>query len=566
MSSDTRFITNENGQSLVNRFTTIIGKDTTNFDCLVGYFYSSGFYLLKSALEKTQKVRILIGLNTNKETFDLIQRGKAQQEFNLSHAETKDVYAKSIVSELNEVEETKNIEEGIRVFIKWISEKRLEIRAFPTANLHAKLYIMTHEKGSRDKGRVVTGSSNFSVSGLKGNLELNVELKDAPDYDFAIKKFNELWDQSVDVSERYVQTVKAKTWLNDSISPYDLYLKCLYEYFQDEINQFSDDDGFSPTDFMKLSYQDEAVTSARQIIRKYGGVFLSDVVGLGKTFISALLAQKLRSDGRILVLAPPHVLDRNNQGSWPNVFYAFDVSARFESIGQMDKIIQEGTDRYKTVFIDEAHRFRSDDTETYAKLSQICFGKQVVLVTATPYNNRPSDILSLIKLFQKPNDSTIPNIRNLQGFFAKLESKAKKYNRKTDYENYIKAVKENARSVRENVLKHLMVRRTRAEVTRFFREDIEQQGLTFPEVEKPEPLFYKLNAKEEAVFSETLSLMKMLTFARYAPLIYSKEPLRGDEVIGQSNMKSFMKTLLIKRMDSSIAAFCSTLDRFRRWS
>lgn len=564
MTTDTRFITNENGQSLVERFTTLIGRDTTNFDCLVGYFYSSGFHLLKPALDKTQKIRVLIGLSTNKETFDLIQRGNAQQELSLSHAETKDVYAQTVVSELNEVEETKKIETGVRAFIEWISQKKLEIRAFPTANLHAKMYIMTHEKGSRDKGRVVTGSSNFSVSGLKGNLELNVELKDAPDYDFAIKKFNELWDQSVDVSDRYVQTVQSKTWLNDAINPYDLYLKCLYEYFQDEINQFSDDDAFSPVDFMKLAYQEEAVTSARQIIRKYGGVFLSDVVGLGKTFISALLAQRLRSDGRILVLAPPHVLDRNNQGSWPNVFYAFDVSARFESIGQLDKVLQDGTDGYKTVFIDEAHRFRSDDTETYAKLAQVCFGKQVVLVTATPYNNRPSDILSLIKLFQKPYDSTIPNVRNLQNFFAQLENKAKKHDRKTDYENYIKAVKENARSVRENVLKHLMVRRTRAEVTRFFRDDIEQQGLTFPEVEKPEPLFYKLNEKEEAVFSETLRLMKLLTFARYTPLLYSKEPLRADEMTGQRNMKSFMKTLLIKRMDSSIAAFRSTLDRFLR--
>ena len=194
MTSDTRFITNENGQSLVERFTKLIGHDTTNFDCLVGYFYSSGFHLLKPALNKTQKIRVLIGLSTNRETFDLIQQGNAQQELNLSHAETKDVYAQTVVSELNEVEETRKIETGVRTFIEWISQKKLEIRAFPTANLHAKLYIMTHEQGSRDKGRVVTGSSNFSVSGLKGNLELNVELKDAPDYDFAIKKFGSSGD------------------------------------------------------------------------------------------------------------------------------------------------------------------------------------------------------------------------------------------------------------------------------------------------------------------------------------------------------------------------------------
>lgn len=387
--------------------------------------------------------------HTDGETFQLIEKGKSQKELNLSHAETKDVYADTVIKELTELDEDKETEGGIRTFIDWISQKKLEIRAFPTGNLHAKMYIMTHAKGSRDKGRVVTGSSNFSISGLKGNLELNVELKDAPDHDFALKKFNELWGQSVDVTERYVQTANEKTWLNDSISPYDLYLKFLYEYFQEEINRANDEDAYVPTDFMKLAYQEQAVMSARQIIKKYGGVFLSDVVGLGKTYISALLAQKLRNDGRILVLAPPHVLDRNNQGSWPNVFYAFDVNARFESVGQLDKIIKEGTDKYKTVFIDEAHRFRSDDTETYAKLSQICFGKQVVLVTATPYNNRPNDILSLIKLFQKPHDSTIPNVKNLQGFFSRLESKVKKYDRKTDYVNYIRTVKENARAVRE---------------------------------------------------------------------------------------------------------------------
>src|SRR5690349_12398679 len=97
MTSDTRFITNENGQSLVDRFVTLIGSDTTQFDCLVGYFYSSGFHLLQRALEKTEKIRVLIGLSTNQETLDLIQRGKAQHELNLSHAETKDFYAQSVV-------------------------------------------------------------------------------------------------------------------------------------------------------------------------------------------------------------------------------------------------------------------------------------------------------------------------------------------------------------------------------------------------------------------------------------------------------------------------------------
>lgn len=564
MTTDTRFITNEQGRTLLDRFVTLIGNDTKAFDCLVGYFYSSGFHLLSPALNQTDKIRVLIGLNTDQETFDHIVKSRQQAELHLSHAETKDAYAQSVVEELDAVEENRAIEEGVRTFINWLLNKKLEIRAFPEGNLHAKLYIMTHKDGSRDKGRIVTGSSNFSVSGLKGNLELNVELKDSSDYDYAHGKFNELWEQSVDVSEKYVQTVNEKTWLNDSISPYNLYLKLLYEYFHEEINQTSDDDTYIPEDYMALEYQNQAVTSAVQIIKKYGGVFLSDVVGLGKTYISALLAQRLTKYGRILVLAPPHLLDRNNQGSWPNVFYHFGVSAKFESIGQLDKILEAGTEKYKTVFIDEAHRFRSDDNETYAKLSQICYGKNVVLVTATPYNNKPSDILALLKLFQKPHDSTIPGQKNLQHFFNRLENRVKQHDRQLDYENYIRVVKENARLVRENILKHVMVRRTRTEVLQYFKTDVEQQGLTFPEVAKPEALLYKLNDNEERIFRDTVALIKTLNYSRYTALLYLKEGLRPQEALAQKNLLGFIKTLLVKRMESSNEAFKKTLERFLR--
>src|SRR5690606_33831942 len=111
------FITNEDGRTLLDRFITLIGDDTTAFDCLVGYFYSSGFHLLSPALEQTEKIRILIGLNTDGETFSLIQKAKAQQELNLSHAETKDAYAQAVVSEMNEAEESQDVESGIRAFI-----------------------------------------------------------------------------------------------------------------------------------------------------------------------------------------------------------------------------------------------------------------------------------------------------------------------------------------------------------------------------------------------------------------------------------------------------------------
>ena len=54
------------------------------------------------------------------------------------------------------------------------------------------------------------------------------------------------------------------------------------------------------------------------------------------------------------------------------------------------------------IIIDEAHRYRNENTEAYGFLHQLCAGNQIIVLSATPFNNRPEDIFSLIKLFQIP--------------------------------------------------------------------------------------------------------------------------------------------------------------------
>ncbi len=117
-----------------------------------------------------------------------------------------------------------------------------------------------------DYGRVITGSSNFSFSGLKGQYEFNVELKNRADVDYALEKFEELWAEAVDLSEQYIDTINKRTWLNDQITPYELYLKFLYEYFKEEINADDDFDPYLPEGFMDLEYQRQAVVSAKRIL------------------------------------------------------------------------------------------------------------------------------------------------------------------------------------------------------------------------------------------------------------------------------------------------------------
>jgi len=560
--SDLTFIMNEKGQNLLERFKVLI-KDTELFDVLVGYFYTSGFHALYKSLEKTKKIRILIGISTNKKTLELIEQSQ-QPELQFSHAETKEHFSDLLVSEMTNAEDSKLVEEGVVKFLEWLQSGKLEIKAYPTQNIHAKLYIMSFIEGDRDAGRVITGSSNFTQAGLVDNLEFNAELKTRADYEFARTKFEELWGNAVDVKDRYIQTIQERTWLNNTITPYQLYLKFLYEYFKDELRQ-TDEVIFkyAPEEFKRLEYQEQAVLNAKKILDEYGGVFISDVVGLGKTYVSAMLASQI--DGRTLVLAPPVLLEKTTPGSWPNVFSDFRVPADFESLGKLDQLTRLGTEKYKNVFIDEAHRFRTESNVTYEKLAQICRGKRVVLVTATPLNNTPKDILSQIKLFQNAKKSTIPNVPNLESFFGRLEQKIKNLDRQKDHLKYMQTTKENAKEIRESVLKYLMVRRTRKEIENYFADDLKNQKLKFPEVENPEPVFYQLSEEESEIFSETVELIaRKFRYARYMPMLYYKGEDKPDqlEIQSQKNMGRFMKILLIKRLESSFYAFRNTVNRF----
>ncbi len=262
MNTDLSFITNEENQTLKERFEVLI-KDTSFFDCLVGYFYSSGFHAIYQSLENTEKVRILIGISTNRQTFELLDNAQksSQMQIDFSHAETKQEVENLVQKEMENSEDNRIVEEGVNKFIDWVRSGKLAIRAYPSQNIHAKLYIMTFTKGDRDTGRVITGSSNFTQAGMVDNLEFNVELKNRSDYEFAKNKFEELWNKAVDVSEKYVQTIQGKRWLSQNISPYQLYLKFLYEYFKDELSMT--DEVFVKylsQEFKKLEYQEQNIS------------------------------------------------------------------------------------------------------------------------------------------------------------------------------------------------------------------------------------------------------------------------------------------------------------------
>jgi len=569
MSTDLTFFTNEPNAALVDRFKSTLHA-VQYFDVLVGYFRTSGFHQLADSLESVEKIRILVGLNVDRKTFELIDTVRSQTniDFN-SHKDTSNAAMEAAVTEIDASSDDFLTEYGIKKFIEFLSTdctnseedianggngKKLEFRAYPSGNIHAKVYISRYKDEQVSYGSVITGSSNFSHSGLIGNREFNVELKNRGDVDFALGQFEDLWKDSVDLSEKFVDTIRTKTWLNEDISPYQLYLKMLYEYLKEDINLDQEIEIDMPEGFMDLQYQKQAIVSAKKILEAFHGVFLADVVGLGKTYISAMLAQQL--GGGKLVICPPVLIDY-----WKDTFFEFGVKKyEIESLGKLDRILEKDIDKYETIFIDEAHRFRNEYTQGFEKLTEICYGKKVVLVTATPLNNTFLDIFNQIKLFQSPKRSTIPGVVNLEKFFNKWMTQLNKH-KKSDPE-YLDLIKDGAEDIREKILKYIMVRRTRSEIKKYFSKDIDEQGLFFPEISDPKRMIYKFDSTIGLVFSQTILLLKQFSYSRYMPLVFLNRQLTEFEIQGQRNVGGFMKGILVKRLESSFYAFKKSVGRF----
>lgn len=559
--TDLKFFTNEPERDLYSRFSAILKSNTYFFDVLVGYFRSSGFFRLYQSLEQVEKIRILVGLNVDKFTVKVIDRAKNEANYAaISMVNGKEIITKDIENEFENASSSEEVEKGVRVFIDWLKSGKLEMRMYTEAPIHAKVYIMRkdQEKVPDMFGSVITGSSNFSEAGLINNLEFNVELKDSADVKFALSKFEELWGKGTDIRDTYIEAVEQHTWMRDDITPYQIYLKTLYEFFKEEIN--ADKENFEtllPEGYMRLQYQIDAVMQARKKLEAYNGVFISDVVGLGKTYICAMLANSFNRNAYKLIVCPPVLVDY-----WKSVLQEFDVArCDVESLGKLDRIIAKGTDKYSYVFVDEAHRFRNSETTAFAELHEICRSKKVILISATPINNYTSDVENQIYLFQPKQSGTINGIKNIEGFFRDLKSKLDK--KPKGSEAYMLQLRENSEVIRDRLIREIMIRRTRSEIQQYYADDLAKQGLSFPKAGSPEKIIYCFDDDTDEAFAQSISIIKDFKYARYTPLLYLKDQKKyASMLVAQRNMGGIMKEILVKRLESSFYAFSRTLERF----
>ncbi len=590
--SNSHIFTNRGGNTLMKEFEGVLlhNPQIRNLDAVVGFLRASGYFSLRPFLNSINNVRVLIGIDVDKYIAEAARQGKL---FFGAEDDVKQDYLRQIRKDIESSNYQKEIEDGMFQMVQDLLDGKLELRAHPSKKIHAKIYVLYPDDFNQyTQGMAITGSSNLSGNGLgiteERQYEFNVKMTQHEDVQFAKDEFETLWEEAkgCEITADDLKTSIDRTYLKGEVSPYDLYIKMLMEYFSNRILETDNDDPLDmPEGYTKYDYQMDAVIEGYQKLVRYDGFFLADVVGLGKTVIATMIAKKFliengRDHTKILVVYPPAV-----ELNWKTTFkdFGIDKYAKFISNGSLSKVLDEdnynywNADEYDLVLVDEAHKFRSHTTSAFEQLQEICkmprietgnisgYKKKVMLISATPMNNTPADLYNEILLFQDPRHCTIDGVGNLTAFFAPLIVEFRKL--RNNPEADIRDFKKLAEKVRDRVIKPLTVRRTRTDIENVARYNKDVNG--FPKVERPIESRYELNEHLANLFERAMqTLDKELTYARYQAIAYLKQEASNGlydnaELISRS-LAGIRKNGLVKRLESSFYAFQVSINNFRQ--
>lgn len=608
------FITNAQQRSLKDRIQLLI-KYSQELKFLVGFFYFSGWRELYESLKARNdiKLKILVGLDTDLHLGKVFEIDDPKAIHSSQQELVGRFFASLRIALKDESLDTQEFYEQVDFFLNLLEEGRLQIRKTFDPN-HAKLYLFLLDSEGQSlvnaPGRFITGSSNLTRSGLLGQNEFNVEIGDYG-WEEAEAYFDELWETAIPLSElderkeQIIRIIRRETQVAE-ISPFEAYALVLKTYLdlmeqkalRPQIKRLMEERGYKV-----YRYQEDAVQQALTVLQQYGGVILADVVGLGKSVIASWLARE--RNGRGLVICPPALIgDKKTKSSG---WYKYLSDFRLDdwdvySLGELDKVqeyLAQYGDDVNTIIVDEAHRFRNEDTEAYERLSQISANRSVILLTATPFNNAPTDIFALLKLFIPPGKSTLTLDERLATRFASYNSDFRRlsyilryYNaggeKQARAERYYydifklpppidvaltsRRVKQLADEIRA-VIEPVVIRRNRLDLK---RDPVYAQEVTeLSEVADPKELFYELTSEQSVFYDQVINKYfgegGRFKGSIYQPYAYEKrsELEELDEegnfaFLQQRNLYEFMRRLLVKRYESSFGAFAKSIDNFIR--
>ncbi len=447
----------------------------------------------------------------------------------------------------------------------------LDVRGFVEGRLESNLLLARDMRG---KGTTILGGGNLLIPELNGGMSFTLRFDENEEQSAFQETFEGHWATGQNFKEPFGRVLR-QSWAAQPTTPYLLYLLVLYRLVAERLQGDSAEpttewlEGFPPL----ADFQEVAVHQALSILRQHNGVFVADVVGLGKTYIGAAMLKRLLLEGqRATIFCPPSLVPM-----WQEFNDVYGLSAVVVSTGKLlrenginlDAAEFQTTDR-QIVLIDESHRFRNRDMERYRLLNRYTQGRRCILLTATPYSLRPADVYSQIRLFADDDLDLNLNPPRLNEYFRRIGEQ---------------------QASLVDVLRHLLIRRTRKHIQKHYPDAciaVRQpdgtslrKPLTFPKREKPSIVQYDVEgvyggglydliitklgqplARQTAGLPPEFRAGEM-TYARYGLHNYVRsefvrqEPYVNLQRTGHT-VRGFIRVLLFKRLESSIEAFRRT--------
>lgn len=565
--------------------------DGQNLDVASAYFTVHAFYRLKDELNALDRTRFLFG----------------EPRFVSQIDPARDVAVGTLEGGSFSIQHQLQLSPQVLATIDWLERESVEVRSLREGRLlHGKMYGVTKRNGVVE---ALLGSSNFTLSGLgeskggRGNLELNLHVNDRRDAQALRDWFEEIWGdeaQTEDVKARVVGYLKQ---LYGPQSPAFVYYKTVWELLGAELNART-----RQTEKEARGWKDSAIyrqlfpfqkIGAHALIHKlqeHGGCILADSVGLGKTYTALAVMrywEKVRG-GNVLVLAPKKLLPnwevfgfhKNNPlGETLN----FQLRAHTD-LGR-DALKDFAWSDFDLIVIDESHNFRNSHLGKEGKLSRYGHLMQsvirahrqkaghpahVLLLSATPVNTHFGDLRAQIQLFSDGDDAAFEEklgVSSLQGLSQNAQKVFNDWMKLPVAARTQKELLEKLPTGVFSLLDGVSVARSRRQIERFYASDeignfpkrLPNRAFA-PEIDSA-GRFPSFEALHKRISGYQLTLFKPSQFLR-ADLSEGVRARYQSETVHNFSQKAregflvgMMRMNFLKRLESSVSSFASTLER-----
>ncbi len=540
--------------------------ETERLDVATGFFEVSSLLALDSAWRRIEQIRILMGDETSRQTRKVLLQALIQK--------TDD--------SIESYKERDDTLTGLEAVQHALKNKQIQVRVYDRSRFHAKCYLMRTRSPQLVNFGLV-GSSNLTASGLTSNIELNLLTSEQHQLQALWEWFEQVWKDGKDVNEDVLKTIERHL---QTFTPFEIWAKALHKYFlgrEKPVTQWEEQD--SKLYPLLSKYQQDGYRAALNIAERWGGALICDGVGLGKTFIGLMLLEyHLHRGDRVLLIVPHSAkesvwMSNLNRYLRPHYPVALEENLKIHTHTELEREgripkqkLEYYRDYYRVLLVDEAHHFRTPSANRSKALRALCEGgteKLLYFLTATPINNSLDDLYHLINYIARDRVKYFAplGIQNLRRHFSEAERQLEALVQRGDGSADLATAVQDADLLRtDQLLKALAIQRSRAYVKETEQSDTSQP--LFPQREKPHVIPYSLKKVYAGLYDELRAAFDrddpLLSLAIYNPQRFRKGKADEKLLNRDKQVVGLIRTLLLKRLESSYKAFEASLEDLLR--